>query len=276
MRKTAEHKAPPERFWHFLAGETVIDSTTETQRIYRPNGMEAWVLHCTVEGEGEIGRGDERVVVRPGCLMLFPAGAVHDYGRATVDGTWVHLWATFVPRSAWEPWTAWPHSTLGSRQVVVHDRRAWDRVVRRMYDLIEHYRSDSACREVFAMNALEEVILIAFEASGQAHPGGIDSRVAGLMHWVRTHLSEPINVQTLAGLTSLSPSRLAHVFKRHTGTSLMRTVERLRVCRAQELLLVTDAPVKQVASAVGYDDPLYFSHVFRRVVGRSPRQFRGR
>ena len=43
-----------------------------------------------------------------------------------------------------------------------------------------------------------------------------------------------------------------------------------------QLLRVTNVPVKSLSQMVGYDDPLYFSRVFRRHVGMSPRHFRAR
>ncbi len=265
---------PRERFWHFLAGETLMAERAE-QRIFRPGGMEAWVLHCTVAGRGEIGRGERRVVVGPGDLMLFPAGVVHDYGRAEARGRWVHLWATFIPRAAWEPWIAWPESGMGARRVTIRDARMWRRAVHRMREMVACYRSTAMHRDAFAMNALEEVILLGYSACGRGTAGPLDSRVSRLMGWVRANLHQPLSVDLLARECALSPSRFAHLFREHTGTTPMRFVERLRVTRAQELLLSSDLPVKRVAAEVGFQDPLYFSHVFRRVVGRSPCRFRG-
>jgi AraC family transcriptional regulator of arabinose operon len=43
-----------------------------------------------------------------------------------------------------------------------------------------------------------------------------------------------------------------------------------------QLLRVTSVPIKSLSQMVGYDDPLYFSRVFRRQVGMSPRAFRAR
>jgi AraC family transcriptional regulator of arabinose operon len=274
MENTAVSNPSRERFWHFLAGETFMHEGGE-RRVYRPSGMEAWVLHCTVSGKGGIGRGEQRLVAAPGVLMLFPAGVVHDYGPAEPHGRWLHLWATFIPRASWDPWMRWPETSMGARQVAVTDPAQWRRTVRRMRDMIAHFRGVAPCREEFAMNALEEVILTGYAACGQGGAGRLDSRVAELMHWMRLHLSEPLSVELLARQSSLSPSRLAHVFREHAGTTPMRFVERLRVTRAQELLLGTDAPVKRIAVEVGFGDPLYFSHVFRKVVGRSPRAFRG-
>ena len=46
--------------------------------------------------------------------------------------------------------------------------------------------------------------------------------------------------------------------------------------KARELLLDLDMPIGEVAAECGYDDPLYFSRVFRRTVGVSPSEYRRR
>ena len=52
--------------------------------------------------------------------------------------------------------------------------------------------------------------------------------------------------------------------------------EAQRLQYAKQLLRVTSVPIKSLSHMVGYDDPLYFSRVFRRHVGMSPYSFRAR
>ena len=56
----------------------------------------------------------------------------------------------------------------------------------------------------------------------------------------------------------------------------MEYVKRLRIARACELLITTTMSVADIARAVGYPDPFYFSRQFRRVRDCSPTQFRER
>ncbi|ELK39703.1 hypothetical protein D478_23058 [Brevibacillus agri BAB-2500] len=49
-----------------------------------------------------------------------------------------------------------------------------------------------------------------------------------------------------------------------------------RLNRAKECLLANDAPIGEVAKSVGYADALYFSRIFKKQVGLSPAEFRGR
>ncbi|MCD5314367.1 AraC family transcriptional regulator [Kineosporia babensis] len=78
----------------------------------------------------------------------------------------------------------------------------------------------------------------------------------------------------LARRAQLSVSHFSAAFRRDTGVGVVEYVKRLRMARARFLLSATDQPVAEIATAVGYGDPFYFSRQFKKVVGQSPAQFR--
>jgi AraC family transcriptional regulator, arabinose operon regulatory protein len=58
------------------------------------------------------------------------------------------------------------------------------------------------------------------------------------------------------------------------GTSPMQYLRTVRVEAAKRLLVTIETPVGEVAAQVGFEDPLYFSRVFRKVTGKSPTAYR--
>lgn len=88
------------------------------------------------------------------------------------------------------------------------------------------------------------------------------------------HLDQPLQVATLAALASLSPSHFFALFKQHTGCSPMDYFTRLRMQHARRLLGSGSTSVKEVAAALGYADPFYFSRVFKSVNNVAPSKFR--
>jgi AraC-like DNA-binding protein len=91
---------------------------------------------------------------------------------------------------------------------------------------------------------------------------------------VAPHLHEPKldtkRVAELCGLTRRTLARKLHA----RGTSCYREVSQIRCDQAEQQLLKTNASIAQIASAVGYSDPVVFSRAFKRWTGMTPSQYR--
>jgi transcriptional regulator GlxA family with amidase domain len=92
--------------------------------------------------------------------------------------------------------------------------------------------------------------------------------------YMTDHLNQPLQVATLAAQANVSPSHFFALFKKRTGCPPMDYFTRLRMSHAGRLLGTTSASVKEVAAALGYDDPFYFSRVFKSVHQIPPSRYR--
>ncbi|GAB3483213.1 helix-turn-helix domain-containing protein [Amycolatopsis cihanbeyliensis] len=101
-----------------------------------------------------------------------------------------------------------------------------------------------------------------------------DDRVARSMTWALEHLTEPITVRTLARRASMSTRTYLRHFARCTATSPIRWLIQQRVQAGLALLETTDAPVEEVARAVGFDNAITFRHHFTRAMRTSPSAYR--
>jgi transcriptional regulator GlxA family with amidase domain len=88
------------------------------------------------------------------------------------------------------------------------------------------------------------------------------------------HLNEPLQVATLAARVNISPSRFFAVFKSQMGHTPIDYFIRLRMQYARYLLDETMLSVKEIAATLGYDDPFYFSRIFKSVNRTSPSGYR--
>ena len=84
----------------------------------------------------------------------------------------------------------------------------------------------------------------------------------------------PISRHQLAEAVGVTESYLSKIFHDEIGISPWEYLTRIRVNQAKSLLRDTDAPVAWVASKVGFEDPAYFSRVFRKLTGVSPQTWR--
>ena len=93
--------------------------------------------------------------------------------------------------------------------------------------------------------------------------------------WIRQHYTEEITLPRLAREVGLNPSYLSALFKREMGQSFMEFLTKVRIEKAKELLMLPGLKNQEIAEAVGYPNPHYFSRIFRRVTGLTPSDYRG-
>lgn len=101
-----------------------------------------------------------------------------------------------------------------------------------------------------------------------------DLKIELTIVYMREHLNQALPVAKLACLASMSSSHYTALFKRHTGCTPIDYFIRLRMRHACDLLLATSMNVKEVAAALGYEDPFYFSRVFKAVNHVAPSDYR--
>jgi AraC-like DNA-binding protein len=101
------------------------------------------------------------------------------------------------------------------------------------------------------------------------------AKVARSIAYMAEHINRPLKVATLAAMANISSSHFFALFKQRTGCPPMDYFTRLRMRHACLLLDSTSARVKEIAAALGYDDPFYFSRVFKSLSAVAPVHYRG-
>ena len=77
-----------------------------------------------------------------------------------------------------------------------------------------------------------------------------------------------------ADISGYGTSQFARSFKNTTGKTPAKYIIESKIEKAKEIILTTSIPMNQVAALCGYNDPLYFSRIFKKRVGVSPREYR--
>ena len=111
------------------------------------------------------------------------------------------------------------------------------------------------------------------EAAPDSAPDS-DSRFARFEELVEAHYADRWSVADYAQALSVTPVHLTRISRTATGMPASRVIEERIVREARRSLVYTDLPVSVVAYALGFEDPAYFSRLFSRATGMSPRRFR--
>ena len=88
------------------------------------------------------------------------------------------------------------------------------------------------------------------------------------------HYDEDLTVDSIADITDISTSHLAHLFRSEIGMSVRDYLTRVRVAIAQDLLAHTDEKLESIAARLGFADTSHLAHVFQRTMGRPPSAYR--
>lgn len=261
---------------HLVAGITPIDQGGELDFwIDRPSGLKGYILNLTTSGSGLVFPGSKHETrVNTGDMMLIPAGACHDYGRHPDAPNWHHRWVYFRPRATWSEWLNWAQVT---RKVGFMTIESCDRVqlISQLFKDIENSKKNGRMlSEELGLNLLEQILIRCREFDQQRPQAPLDNRIHRACQFISDNLSKELTVDDLSRVACMSSSRFSHLFRKQMGIPIRQWIEDQRISLARQLLLTTDLAVSQVAQYLGYQDALYFSRVFRKNLGLSPREFR--
>jgi AraC-like DNA-binding protein len=188
-------------------------------------------------------------------------------------------------RSPWPSWRRHPllfpfvhGQSSGLLQLKVPPERqpSWD-------SMIESIETELTVRqEGYRQAALAHLTLLLIDVARLADDVVDDLRRSGepLLAEVFTvidhRLSEPLSLRDVAGELGITPGHLTTVVRRRTGRTVQEWIIERRMAEARTLLSETELPVAEIARRVGISDPGYFSRLFRRTHGASPRHWRSR
>ncbi len=246
-----------------LAGISELQAPFEVERKSMPFHVVVYTLAGGARVETKQGEGE----MSPGDLWLGPARQYHRY---QASNRWKVLWFHLAESAQW--------GALASEVPGIRPTRP----IRPLHQATEEFLNETTLQERdfrVAHTYAELIGLLLNRALEQKlNPSGA-LQLAGLSRlWERVDadLSGAWSVENLAAQMYVSPTHFHRMVVRHTGTSPMEFVTRLRMRRAAELLRASDQTVESVATSVGYGAAVAFSKAFKRHFGESPGKFRTR
>ncbi len=94
------------------------------------------------------------------------------------------------------------------------------------------------------------------------------------IHYMKENMEKHVSLQDLAALTGYSPSYFSAMFRQKTGHSPSAYSNLLKIQYACSLLDTTDMKINQICYKVGIGDMFYFSRLFSKIMGMSPKEYR--
>lgn len=97
--------------------------------------------------------------------------------------------------------------------------------------------------------------------------------ITNVQKYINNHVAEKLSLNEVAGIFGLSPNYLSILFKKNCQLGFSEYIAQAKVNKAKTLLLEQDMKIYEAADQLGFESAFYFSKVFKKVTGLSPREF---
>lgn len=213
--------------------------------------------------------------LQTGTIRVFLPGAIHSECYHSPKKSYQMLWTTLTAQSvtfhitAYEPSRGYylpsPRVAMQLPCAPVIARTAADgKIVHNEIDRF-HYQAqlmDCLCQSLRYMDNVSIKVPYHQEIVEQ------------IRHHIDHNFACDLPLSRLGEIVHYSPCHLNVLFRKYIGMPIRQYILKKRLEQAEHLLLSTHMEIKQIAYAVGFQDPLYFSRLFRKHMGQSPVQFR--
>lgn len=142
--------------------------------------------------------------------------------------------------------------------------------------LADHYvnRIEDVYRYTELIQVIEKMVIDFTEHVLQITEVNHASVVKKVTKYIHAHLAESIRLNDVAEYINLSPNYFSSLFKREMGIAFADYLNQIRIKESQYLLETTEYPISDIAQATGFNNQNYFTTIFRKHTGTTPKQYR--
>ena len=239
---------------------------------WRPKGRVDWQIIYIAAGEGHFMLDGQEVIVPAGNMVLYQPKQQQKYFYYGKDRT--QVW--FVHFTGRQVKSILKHYEIPLDGYILHTgiSREYEECFRKMRD--ELIKCSWGYEEMLTY-LFRELMLMIHRRMTEAMPqvsGFIQEEIDRAKAYFEEHYNEEISIEQYAASRSMSTSWFNRSFRGSVGTSPMKYILDIRIRNAQVLLETTDYSIANIASVIGYDNPMYFSRMFRKAKGLSPAKYR--
>lgn len=232
-----------------------------------------WVVGMTLKGRVLEVHPDGNFTQETDDVIVLRAGVQHSWRVLDGGAPWTTVFFIFDPWPSLFPLLELPEVRPGILKLTLADSPVREQVRSALVKANRLLHSPWPNRLDLARNAMEEALLW---CGADMHTKGrrMDPRIRKALEYLACHAAQPVRLKEVARSASLSVARFITLFREYTGMTPMDYVEKQRMARAQELILLGYHSIKEISALVGYADPAYFSKRFKHHFRLPPGSYR--
>lgn len=234
----------------------------------REEGADQYILIYCTEGKGVIEVEDQIYRLEKSDAFCIPRNVRHKY-YADEKEPWSILWVHFKGENT-------NYFPLEERKIVHINSRHSDNRMMVLFNLLFRVleRNYTIGNFIYISQVLSLILSEIYFREKVDESSVQDRHVTMVIRYMYQHLRENLTLEEISEEVQLSKSYLNAVFKAQTGKSPVEFFIHLKMQEACKLLKSTDYYIYEVSSELGYTDQYYFSRIFKKVVGVSPKDYK--
>lgn len=239
----------------------------------RTQAIDQYILIYCVDGEGWYRLDNKEYKVTRNQFFILPARKPHTYG-AVEGGSWTIYWIHFSGHLA----HYYADGAVSPQEINISiNSRLRDR--QNIFDEIFHtLDNDVSLEDLRYTSSLLHHYLASMRYLKQfravsGNMGKINI-VDAAIHYMKENIEKHISIQDVVNYVGYSTTRFLCLFKEQIGCTPLSYLNRLKIERSCVLLKNTDMRINQICFKIGIKDSLYFSRMFSKIIGMSPREYR--
>ncbi|HTE31212.1 MAG TPA: AraC family transcriptional regulator [Chryseolinea sp.] len=239
----------------------------------RKNGCADNILIYCLRGKGWFNIGNKRFEVKVNEFILVPATRKQlSYGADESD-PWTIYWVHFSGKNMDVFNRSFNINIFdGPKQIVFNEKglQLWET----MYQNLEMgYSRDNLNNVNLCLHHFIATFLFPEKQLNEKKQDAKDMINQTIMQ-MRNELKSKMTVEEMASFNNLSASHFTSLFRKATGMPPLEYFIHLKLQKACLLLYTSDIRIKAIADTLGYDDPYYFSRLFKKYMNVSPENYR--
>ncbi|MEY8707329.1 AraC family transcriptional regulator [Bacteroides faecichinchillae] len=231
-------------------------------------------IYC-IDGAGWYRVGNQEYTISANQYFILPAGVPHAYASDKACPWtiyWIHFKGTLAPfyaKEASRPMDIKPiqHSRINTRIDLFEE----------IFNTLKNSYNLENLRYAFSMFHFYLGTLRYIQQYRNAtnnSPTDNENIEEITIHYMKENIEKHLNLEDIAKQVGYSPSHFSMLFKKQTGHSPLTYFNLLKIQQACLLLDTTDMKINQICYKIGIEDTYYFSRLFSKIMGMSPREYR--
>lgn len=236
----------------------------------RRSGSPQHILLYCLDGKGFIQIGKKKYDLKPNTYFIIPKGIPHHYGTS-ISEPWSIYWAHFCGENSDLLLSRYTRDSTPEVQMVPFDEQRIG-LFKLIFSMLENNYST---RNIELVNIKMQELLCSFIYHEELYPSYYSTdNISSSIKFMKENLVNSYSIKELASHLNYSVSHYSELFKKKTGCSPIQYFNQLKIQKSCQLLFFTDLNIKEICVKTGFEDPYYFSRIFKKLMGISPSKYR--